>query len=168
MENALVSAFCVAIILIAVLTLIMVSINAATTVSESLKDMEEQSASIRLTDIVAALSGNYTGGEIYLMVNNEGQTRLAEFARWDVVAQYQDGTAKYIDYTTDNPPGNNRWTVEGVYLSDGNPEVIDPNILNPKEKMKVVVDLEPEIVNVGRITLSTPNGVTSECLVIRD
>jgi len=125
--------------------------------------MEEQAGSIRRTEI-AVVSGNYTGGDIYLTVNNEGQTNLAEFAKWDVIAQYE-GTSRYIDYTTDNPPGNNRWTVEGIYLPDGDPEVLDPNILNPGEKMQVVVDLDPEIINYGRITLSTPNGVTSEYLV---
>jgi hypothetical protein len=166
METAIISVVCVAIILIASLTTTMYSFNAATTVSEALREMDEQASSIRRTEITVASCGNYTGGDICLMVDNDGQTKLAQFPRWDVIAQYQD-VSKYISYTTDNPPGNDRWTVEGIYLPDDSPEVLDHDILNPGEKMKVIVDLDPEIVDVARLTLSTPNGVTSECLIIK-
>jgi hypothetical protein len=167
METAIITVVCVGIILIATLTMMMHSFNAATTLSESMKEMEEQAANIRRTEIASSPCGNYTGGDICLMVNNEGQTKLAQFPKWDVIAQYQD-ISKYIGYTTDNPPGNDRWTVDGIYLPDNSPEVLDHDILNPGEKMKVIVDLDPEIVDAGRITISTPNGVTSECIIIRN
>ena len=130
----------------------------------------QQAGDIRRTEIAATLSGNYTGGNINLMVENAGQTNLADFAHWDVIAQYQAGDAYYIAYM-DYPPGKDKWAVEGIYLSDNISitEVFDPDILNPGEAMKMVINLETEIGegDTGRITASTPNGVTSQCLVTR-
>ena len=111
-------------------------------------------------------------GNFHLAVTNEGQTDLAEFARWDVIVEYQNsGTdyATYLEYTTDTPPGDNQWMVAGIYLPNGNAEVYDPGILNPEEKMKLVIVLNPgtECGTTARITISTPNGVTAQCLVTR-
>ncbi len=171
MESTLISVVSLALIIIGSVTMALSSLISASTVSDSWKDMEELSSEIRKTEIEATLSGNYTGGNINLMVANEGQTNLASFSKWDVIARYQNGNTEYIAYTATYPPGNDRWTVEGIYLSDNtsNAEVFDPNILNPDETMKVIIDLDPVISqgNTGRITISTPNGVTSQCLVTR-
>jgi hypothetical protein len=109
---------------------------------------------------------------INLAVTNEGQTDLAEFAMWDIIAEYEhSGTSylTYLEYTTDSLPGDNQWMVEGIYLSNGNAEVYDPGILNPGEKMKLSIDLNPGIEpgTTARITVSAPNGVASQCLVTR-
>jgi len=107
---------------------------------------------------------------IRLMVTNQGQTALARYSRWDVIAQYRSGSTSYLtylEYTTDNPPADNQWTVEGIYLPDETPEVYNLDILDPGEKMKLTIDLKPDIAagTTGRITISTPNGVTAQCLV---
>ena len=105
-----------------------------------------------------------------LRVVNQGQSNMAEYARWDIIAEYEDGTVNYISYTTDASPGSNNWAVEGLYMLDGNTEVYDPDILNPGEQMKLVMNLDPAIGlrETVRITVSTPNGVKSQCLVTRD
>ena len=54
METALISLICVAIIVVGTVTTVMTSFNAASSVSESLKEMEEQAAGIRLTEIDAS------------------------------------------------------------------------------------------------------------------
>jgi hypothetical protein len=138
-------------------------------ISDSWKQMEQQAGSIRRTEIAAVPPETYQGGNINLTVRNDGQTNLADFPYWDVIAQRQGMAAYYIDYTENASPGNNKWTVQGIYLSDNTTEVFDPNILNPGEKMIVVVNLNPEIVQetTGRVAISTPNGVTSQCLVTR-
>jgi len=105
----------------------------------------------------------------YLKVVNQGETSLAQFAKWDVIVEYQDGTTNYIDYTTDGSPGSNEWTVEGIYLLNNSREVFDPDILNPEEQMKLLINIDPGIGarEAIRLTISTPHGVTSQCLVMR-
>jgi len=117
-------------------------------------------------DIIQTPSGI---SEFYLRVVNQGKTSLAQFAKWDIVVQYQGGAANYIGYTTNGSPGSNEWTVEGIYLLNNSTEVFDPDILNPEEQMKLLINIDPGI-GAGeaiRITISTPHGVTSQCLVMR-
>ena len=169
MESALISLVSIALVIIATVTMTMTSFHSVSTVADSWKEMEQQAGSIRRTEIVAVPPEDYSGGSVNLTVRNEGQTNLDNFSHWDVIAQYQAGGTYYIAYTADYPPGSNQWTVEGIYLSDNVTEIFDPNILNPGEQMKAVINLDPEIGEgeTGRITVSTPNGVTSQCLVTR-
>jgi len=172
METALISLVCVAIILMGTVTTIMTSFQAASTVTESLKEMEEQAADIRRTEINAVDNDNTGGGDFYITVENEGQTNLSRFAKWDVIAQYERGGTDYLtylEYTTDADPGNNQWSVDGIYVLNKDPEVLDPGILNPGETMELLIELDPglSIGDNGRITVSTPNGVTSQALIRR-
>ncbi len=171
METALISVVSIAIIIISVATMALGAFQSANTVVDSWQQMERQASSIRQTEVTLALSGNYTGGDINLMAANQGQTDLADFSHWDVLAQRQDTAAVYITYTENANPGNNEWTVSGIYLTSNTTlaEVFNPNMLNPGETMEIILNLNPEIAQgkTGRITMSTPNGVTSECLVTR-
>ncbi len=171
METALISLVSVALVIIATVTMMMTSLQSASTVTDSWRQIERQASSIRRTEIAAVPPENYSGGSVNLTVRNEGQVNVGNFPHWDVIAQYQAGGISYIAYTDNAIPGSNQWTVEGIYLSDNITinEVFDPNILNPGETMKMVINLDPEIGagDTGRITLSTPNGVTSQCLVTR-
>lgn len=169
METAIICLTSIALVIIGTVTIIANCFYSAITVSDSWKEMEQQAGNIRRTEIIAVPPENYGGGDIHLVVRNEGQTKLDDFPHWDVIAQYQDGGIYYITYTLDYPPGSNEWTVEEIYMSDNSSEVFDPNILNPEEKMKTVINLDPEIGEgkTGRVTVSTPNGVTSQCLVTR-
>jgi len=171
MGTALISLICISMMIIGMMTLSMSALQGAATVTDSLKAMETNDGIIRRTIIAAVPPTQYSGGNIELMIMNEGQTNLSQFSRWDVIAQYlDDGEVKhldYVEYTAGNPPGPNQWTVEGIYLSSDDPEVLDPNILDPWEQMKIVINLDPGIGTYGRITVSTPNGVTSQCPVSR-
>lgn len=172
METALVSLISMSLVIIGTVTMAMSAFQSAGTLAESWKQMEAQAGDMRQTEIIAVPPESYNGGTIFLVVENGGQTNLDSFSSWDVIAQYQNGNANYIDYDDDAtyPPDSNEWAVEGIYLSDNvTPEVFDPGILNPGEKMIVAVKLNPEIGEgeTGRITISTPNGVTSECQITR-
>ena len=172
METALISIVSVALVIIATVTMMMSAFHSVSTVTDSWKLMEQQAENIRRTEIMAVPPEGYSGGNINLMPRNEGQTDLDNFPGWDVIAEQQAGSTYYIAYTDNATPGSNEWTVEGIYLSDNTTmtEVFDPNILNPGETMKAVINLDPEIGigETGRITASTPNGITSQCLVTRD
>ena len=163
MESALISLVSVA------LVMMMSAFSSASMVADSWKQMEQQAENIRRTEITAVPPENYGGGIINLMVRNDGQTNLDDFRHWDIIAQYQAGNIYYVAYTDNASPGSNEWTVEGIYLSDNTSisEVFDHNILNPGETVKLYINLDPEIGagENGRITASTPNGVTSQSLV---
>jgi len=169
METILVSLVTIGLIIVSTLTMLTSSFQVATRLSDSWKEMETNASGITRTFIGAAPSSNYTGGNIVLTVQNEGATDLEDFPSWDVIATYQEGGVEYLVYTTDYPPGSNEWAVEGIYLPDGRSEVFDAGILNPGEEMKTELNLNPEISEneTARITISTPNGVTSQCLITR-
>ena len=168
MESLLISLVSVALIVIATVTMMMSSFHSAVTLTDSWKQMEQQAGKIRRTEITAAPPSSYQGGIIELTVNNQGQTNLADFSQWDIIAQKESEAADYIDYNADLPA--NSWKVKGIYQSDNSTEVFDPNILNPGEKMIVRVNLDPGLGSeqTARITVATPDGVTSECQVIRE
>jgi len=173
METALITLICVAIIIVGTVTTMMTSVQSATTLSESLKEMEEQAADIRRTEIDAIDNIVDVGDDdIDVTVVNDGHTDLVQFPKWDVIAQYESsGTdyTTYLEYTTDVDPGDNHWTVVGIYLPDDTPEVMDPNILNPGEKVVLRIDLNPlmDDKTYSMVTVSTPNGVTSQALLYR-
>ncbi len=168
METALISLISMALVIIGIVTMTMNVFHSTSTLADSWKQMEEQAGSIRRTEIVAVPPQGYDGGIINLTVENQGQTNLDNFPRWDVIAQRQGEAADYIEYS-EGGLGNNQWIVDGIYLPDDSPEVFDFNILNPGEKMIVLINLIPTINQgeTGRITISTPNGVASQCLVTR-
>lgn len=170
METALISLVCIAILLIGTVTTVFTSFRAATTVSDSLKQWEEQAANIRRTEISS--TGSYGGGFLTIWVTNDGQTNLQDFSKWDVIAQWTNSGTEYMNYLTHatSGPNNNQWLVQGIYLPNhSTPEAMDPNILNPQEAMRLTLRLSPNMSSgtTARITISTPNGVTSQCLITR-
>jgi archaellin len=169
METALISIVCIALIIVSAVTMTMGLFQSATGLAHSWQQMEQQAGSIRLTEINIVPPPNYNGGLIDLTVLNEGHTNLDDFAGWDVIAQYEDGILSYIVYSESYPPGNNEWALNGISITGNGPESFDPNILNPGEEMIMVINLQLEIEEgeTARITVTTPNGVTSTCYVTR-
>jgi len=172
METALITLICVAIIIVGTVTTMMTSVQSAASLSESLKEMEGQAADIRRTEIDAIDNVDVGDDDIDITVINDGHTDLAQFPKWDVIARYENSGSDYstfLEYTTDVDPGDNQWTVVGIYMPDDTPEVMDPNILNPGEKVVLRIGLNPlmDSTTYGRMTISTPNGVTSQALLYR-
>lgn len=171
METALVSLICVAVLLIGTVTTVFTAFKAATEVSDSLKTMEEQAADIRRTDIDASISAY--SSPIVVSVTNNGQTDLSQFTSWDIIAEYTQSGTSYVTYLTyvagGGTPGNNQWTLEGIYQPDGSNEVYDPGILNPQEQARIKITLSPTLARhiTVRFTISTENGVTAQCQVTR-
>jgi hypothetical protein len=170
METALISLVCVAILLIGTVTTVFTSFQAATTVSDSLKQMEVEAAEFRRTEINTIIN-NYSD-PIRMWVENNGQTNIGDFDKWDIIAQYSVSGIDYSTYLTRGAgpaPGANEWVLQGIYLMDGNNEVFDPGILNPDEQARVDILLSPVLPsnNTVRFTTSTENGVTAQCQIRR-
>jgi hypothetical protein len=98
-----------------------------------------------------------------LVVANTGQTKLAAFEKWDVIIEYYDaeGTRQitWLPYI-EGKPTNNEWAKTAVYVN-GQPEVFEPNILNPGEEIVFDAKLSPtpQEGTVATASISTPTGV---------
>ncbi len=175
MENVLISLICLALVVVGTLTMMFNAFSSATSLADAVRVMEDTAATIRRTEVeIAAKNPNdIGGGDIEYYVTNTGQVDLESFEDWDVVAEYlgEDDAQHltYVSYTAANPPGDNRWTVEGIYFPDNDPEAFNVGILDPGEKLKLIVDLQPRVKKQHdvKLTIATPNGVTAECLAHR-
>jgi hypothetical protein len=171
MESLLISLVSIALTVIATITISMTVLSSAIRMTDSWSKMEQSIEETRRTSIEITPPNDYYGGNITLSVANNGQTNLSNFNDWDIIAEYPSGKAQYLSYSSGANPGANQWVLEGIYMT-GNitaPEVFDVNILNPCETAVLKLNLIPEIAsgNYGRITASTPNGISSQTIVSR-
>ncbi len=167
MESILVCFVSLALIIVSTVTMTINTVQSAARLSDTWKVMNQQAISVRRTEIVSLPPANYYGGTIDLTVKNAGQENLNDFAHWDVIMEKQGSGAVYLTYSASYPPGSNQWAVKGIYISDAVPEVFDLNILNPGEQVVVSVNPASQI-GVGetlKLTLSTSDGITSQCYV---
>ena len=100
-------------------------------------------------------------------VKNSGQFPLHDFDSWDVLLQYYEVDRSYnivwLPYTTALSPGNDQWTVTGLYVDAvaGQGEIFQPNVLDPGEEAVIRVRLNPAAYRhyANQVTFVTPNGV---------
>ena len=164
------SLVCVAILLIGTVTTVFTSFKTTTSLSNSLNAMENKAAEVSRTFINTGIS-EYSD-VLQMNVYNAGQSDLKDFKNWDVIAEFEQEGNKYSIYLTksDNTvPGDNQWALQGIYLTDGSPEVFDPGILNPGEHAVIAIKLEPPLDEhvTARITTSTELGITAQCQITR-
>jgi hypothetical protein len=162
METALVSLFTVIMLVVTMTTL-----GSVNMISESFQSMEKKAVGIQLTAIEAS-GREFRGNTIVLDVDNIGQTNLADYASWNVLVQLENGNTVSLSFA-ESPAllGDNQWAVETIRMANGQPEIFDPNILNPSEEMTILLVLMPPLASLesARITLATPNGITSQTQV---
>lgn len=165
METAIVSIICVALIAFGGMTMsrgFMTSVDSSTNGMDTAGQRNETIMRTELTPLSTSLP---SGNTLDIILENSGQTRLADFDKWDVILQYYDGTGTYhvvwLPYT-DGTLGDNEWQVSWIRL-DGSPEVFEPNILNPKEEIKIRAQLNPApgAGTTNMAVVATPNGITA-------
>lgn len=162
--------------LVGILLLAQSSFSSIDAVSSSWKEMGERAGEIRRTELSVVNATTQDGGALVdITLGNEGQKALDSYALWDVIMQYYDGGGSYhiqwLPYI-EGAPGNNEWTVEGIYLdaSGGTPEVFEPGMLNPGEEMVVRIRLEPSVGSntTNWAVISTFNGIVTWATVTRE
>ena len=167
METIFVSLIAIVMLVLSTLFFVSTSMNSAEKISDSLKSMDSQSSSIQLTAIDASFIA-VQDNLIAISVTNIGQTNIIDFNQWDVLIQAQNGTSSRLTGAASLQPASNQWAVERICLLNGNPEIFDPNILNPDEMIVLFLNpgtpLKPG--EAARITIATTNGVTSQCMAI--
>ncbi len=167
MEMVIVSAICMMLIIFGGMTMSQGFISSVDTSTPGWREISDRDGEIMRTEL-ALLTADISKSRKTLEVasRNSGQTKLNDFAQWDVIVQYYDDGGSY--YTkwlpyTEGSPDNNEWTVQGIYLNSENEtaEVFEPGILNPGEETVMQAILWPPAGKgtTNDVVISTPNGV---------
>ncbi len=165
METAVISIICIALIAFGGMTMsqgFMTSVDTGTT---GLDNIGQQNETIMRTELTPLSTSLPMGNTLDIILENSGQTRLADYDNWDVIVQYYDDSGIYhilwLPYTEDIL-GDNEWQVAWIHL-DGTDEVYEPNILNPREQIKIRAQLNPApgAGTTNMAVVATPNGITA-------
>jgi hypothetical protein len=165
METAIVSIICIALIAFGGMTMsrgFMTSVDNSTT---GLDTVGQRNETIMRTEIIPLSASMPSGNTLEITVENSGQTRLADFDKWDVIVQYYDSTSTYhilwLPYTTE-ALGDNEWQKAWIRIN-GVAEMVEPNVLNPKEQMLISAQLNPAVKagSTNMAVVATPSGITA-------
>ena len=168
MAIAVVAIFCIAMIVVGGMTLsqgILTSVDTAAVNFEKISVLE---GDITRTDVTILRAAKLSWSDyLRVTVENGGQTKLANFDKWDVIVNYKDngGTlyTTWLPYTT-AAPLDNEWQNARIGLN-GPVEFFEPGILNPLEEMAALINLDPVSGDAtsGSISIAAPNGVYTSC-----
>jgi hypothetical protein len=168
METAIVSIICIAMIVFGGMTMshgFMTSVDASTAGLGQIGDRNEAIMRTELTPLSTNLTLVSGPSPLDIVLENTGQTKAADFEKWDVIVQYYDESGTYhVNWLPYNAGGGaiNEWGVSWIYL-DGQPEKFEPNVLNPGEQIMIETQLDPPVGagTTNMVVVSTPSGVTS-------
>jgi len=165
METAIVSIICIALVVFGGMTMsngFMTSLDAGTA---GLGQVGDQSDNIMRTEL-SPVSTNITlvsgADPVNIVLENTGQTKMADFEKWDVIVQYYDDLDDYhVDWLPyiDDSAAPYEWDVGWIKIN-GQAEVFEPNVLNPGEQIMIRTRLDVGVNTTNMVTISTPSGVT--------
>ena len=164
MENAIISLICVVLIVVGGMTLSQGFLTSADSSSMALEEQGNRDKDILRTELSPqSASVDGAGTTVNLTLENTGQTKLADFTKWDLIVQYFDSGGQYVTTWlpfTSGSLSDNEWKVNGIDLN-GVPETYDQSILNPGETVEILAQLDPPVGDntTNMIVASTPNGI---------
>lgn len=164
METAITALIIIAVLMLSVFSLSERSLSAQATIAESSRQMQERVGERARTSLVTIGARTInSGNNVEVTLRNAGQTKLADFDRWDVLLQYTDAASGYhVDWYA-----TNKWTRQ-IYLSTTPlaPEVFEPDILNPGEEVVVTVNVAPAVGagTANLATIVTSNGIRASAV----
>jgi len=170
MESAIMSLISMAIILVGTLVMAQGTLDSVDATSASWQQAEKRMGEVRRTDVDSVSVVLQPGNTVLdITLGNQGEVALNDFPRWDVVVQYRGADDNYyikrLPHTSADPPGDNQWTVTGIFLDAqaSNPEIFEPGILNPEEEAVLQIKLNPVVKSgsTNRVNVTTPNGVVT-------
>ena len=163
METAIVSIICIALVVFGSMTMsrgFLTSVDSSTT---GLEEIGERNEIIMRTELSPVSTNMTAANTLEVTLENSGQTKIADLNKWDVIVQYYDGTGSYhtgwLPYT-EGTPGDDEWGVVWIRLNGG-AEVFEPNVLNPKEQIKIRAQLNPPVGagTTNMVVIATPSGI---------
>jgi hypothetical protein len=165
METIIVSLVCIALIVFGGMTMshgFMTSVDASTS---GLSEVGQRDETIIRTVLTPVSASQPAANMVEVILENDGQTKLADFNKWDVIFHYYDGGGNYyivwLPYT-EAALNDNEWEVGWIRLDD-QPEIFEPGVLNPGEQIMIRAQLNPPvgIGTTNMVLVSTPSGVTA-------
>jgi hypothetical protein len=167
METIFVSIICIALIVVGGMTMSRGFLSSLDNTSANIDAISQRNQEIMRTNISVLSASQTDPNTLEVSLRNTGQTKLTDFGKWDIIVHHTDLLGNYsvtwLPYTVSSP-GNNQWTVEGIYTNSAERtlEVFEPGILNPEEEMIVQGKLETPVGTgtANRVLITTPNGVT--------
>jgi hypothetical protein len=165
-DTAITALIIITLLLLVTLTISERYLSAQEAISKSWRGMEERMEEKIGTNPSPVDAETIAGGAIVeVTLRNEGDTKLADFDRWDVIIQYYDDLDEhYIKWLPYAQPGD-RW----VEIFPPEAQVFDPDILNPGEEMVIQISVLPSVRedSTKLVTIATPNGVTASTVFTR-
>lgn len=167
MSNVITGLLITAILLSGVMMLSQAGIVSLRQTVDAWDGLQTRQSAILLTRIEVT-NTQINESQVHLTIRNTGQVPIRSFSAWDVFVQYYQTSGAYhvkrLTYTTENPPGNDQWTVEGIY-TDANAttaEVFQPDILDPGEYVLLYLKLvyPPRATPPNNGVIAVPNGIT--------
>jgi hypothetical protein len=140
----------------------MTSVDASTAGLEEVGHRDETIIRTLLTPVSTSQPAPNT---VEVILENDGQTKLADFDKWDIIVHYYDGGGTYhigwLPYT-EMALGDNEWEVAWIRLN-GDSEVFEPGVLNPGEQIMLRAQISPPTGGgtTNMMVIATPSGVTA-------
>jgi archaellum component FlaF (FlaF/FlaG flagellin family) len=167
METAFVSIICVALMVIGGMTMSQGFLSSVDSTTNNIQTLSQRDEEIMRTNIAILEATQSAADTLKVTIKNNGQTKLADFERWDMIVHTEDGSSQihvaWLPYDESGPDAN-EWNVRGIYLDSGGaiPEAFEPGIINPDEEVVFVYQLDPPVgeETVNLVSVSTPNGIT--------
>ena len=174
MDSAITGLIILALLLLTVFTVAQGYLSLQDRALGAWREMEMRMAERVHTDLAPVSAETKASGSIVeLTLANEGDVKLADFDRWDVIVEYDASSGDHIiDWIPYEELTENRWwTVKGIYLdaSAGITETFEPNILNPGEEVIIQLWLSPTVglTTTNLATVATPNGISASQVFTR-
>ena len=163
METAIVSLICIALVIFGGMTMSQGFLSSVDSTTTGLEEISNRGEEIMRTELSTVNTTMPAANRLQVTLDNNGQTKLAEFDKWDVIVQYYDSSGtyyvKWLPYN-EGTLGDDEWQKAGIYL-DGQAETFEPGILNSGEEIKIEAQLNPAVGagTTNLVVVSTPNGI---------
>jgi hypothetical protein len=167
METAIVSIICIALLVFGGMTMsngFMTSLDAGTIGLEEIGDRDNTIMRTELTPVSTSISLVAGPDPLEIILENTGQTKMADYDKWDVIVHYfDDGSTYHVEWLpyVDGSTEAYEWDVGWIRMN-GEAEVFEPGVLNPGEQIMIQTRLEPSVGagTTNMVVISTPSGVT--------
>lgn len=163
METLIVSLICIALVVFGGMTMSQGFLTSVDTSTMGLEEIGQRDENIMRTDLSTVSASQPAPNTLELTLENSGQTKIADFNKWDVIVQYYDDAGiyytKWLPYTEETLD-DNEWEVVWIQLN-GETEVFEPNVLNPAEQIMIRAQLDPPVGagTTNMVVVATPNGI---------
>jgi hypothetical protein len=174
MDTVVVSIVCIVLVIFGGMTMAQGFFSSVDSSTIGWDTMESRDNSIMRTSLAVVGTAMPSASQLEITLRNDGQTKLSDFADWDLIIQYHDAGGQYyvnwLPYTS-GVPGANQWTVNGIYIdaTSSTAEVFETSILNPGEEMIIRAEISPSV-GAGTTNLavaSTSNGISASTTFTR-